>query len=322
MCKSILWFLFFSALLHIEGAFAKSDLDTIATTDFQPRKTLRWLDPKAISDANRTKVLVGGLSGLYAGSMTWLYTQWYSDYSLGSFRTFNDGGEWEGMDKYAHAWDAYSISKPVFHLFRWAGYDNDRSAWYGAGISTLFQTTVEVFDGFSPGWGFSFYDIAANTGGTALFLSQQLGWKEQRIVLKYSFHTTQYAALRPDVLGSNLPERILKDYNGLTYWVSVNPSSFLRNGSSFPSWLSLAIGFGAEGMTGGDDNPTEVDGRAIPAFDRYRQYYLGIDFDLARIKTRHRLLQDLFKVINIIRLPAPAIEFAHGRKTKWHPLYF
>lgn len=280
------------------------------------------MDPKPSPDPVRTRILIGGLGGLYVGSMSWLYTQWYSDYGLGNFRTFNDGSEWMGMDKFAHSWDAYSISKPVFRLFQWAGYDNDKAAWYGAGISTLFQTTVEVFDGFSPGWGFSFYDIAANTGGTALFLSQQLGWKEQRIVLKYSFHTTQYAEYRPDVLGGTLPERILKDYNGLTYWVSVNPASFTGDRVNIPSWLSLAIGFGAEGMTGGDYNPTEVNGEQIPAFERYRQYYLGIDFDLSRIKTRHRFLQDLFKAINIIRLPAPAIEFSPGRKTRWHALYF
>jgi hypothetical protein len=36
---------------------------------------------------------------------------------------------------------------------------------------------------------------------------QELLWKEQRITPKFSFHSTKYAALRPDVLGSSLPEK-------------------------------------------------------------------------------------------------------------------
>jgi hypothetical protein len=267
--------------------------------------------------------LGSGIGVLYAGSMTWLYTQWYRQYELEGFHLFDDSGEWEDMDKFGHIWDAYSIAKPVSHCFQWAGYDRRRSAFYGTGIAYLFQTTVEVMDGFSSGWGFSIYDIAANTIGAATFLSQELAWQEQRIVLKYSFHTTSYAQYRPDVLGKTLPERILKDYNGLTYWASVNPAAFLREKPKcLPSWLSISVGIGAEGMTGGRSNPSEVDGKPLPEFERYRQYYIGLDFDLARVRTRHRWLSGLFKVINIVRLPAPALEFSPGRKPRWHALYF
>lgn len=287
------------------------------------RKSFKWLDPKTDPDHDRVICLSIGLGGLYAGSMAWLYSEWYSDFSSSGFRFFNDGGEWEQMDKFAHAWDAYSIAKPVYHTYRWAGLNNTQSALCGAGISFMFQTTVEVFDGFSSGWGFSMYDMAANAGGTAMFLSQQLGWGEQRMVLKYSIHATPYSRYRPDVLGSNFPERLLKDYNGLTYWVSINPASFLRNSRvKLPNWLSLAVGFGAEGMTGGSFNPTTVDGKAIPVFDRYRQYYLGIDFDLARIKTGNRFLHDLFRLVNIVHFPAPALELAPGRRPRWHAIYF
>jgi hypothetical protein len=77
-------------------------------------------------------------------------------------------------------------------------------------------------------------------------------WKEQRITPKFSFHTTQYAQYRPNVLGSSLAEQMLKDYNGQTYWLSVNtPSIKAQN----PKWLNLAIGYGANGMlTGNGEN--------------------------------------------------------------------
>ena len=95
-----------------------------------------------------------------------------------------------------------------------------------------------------------------------------------------------------------------------------------KGGNSFPKWLSLAIGYGTEGMIGARTNAILVDGEVIPQFPRYRQYYLGLDFDLARIETKSKLLNGLFKVINIVRLPAPAIEFNQGRETKFYWLYF
>jgi hypothetical protein len=76
-------------------------------------------------------------------------------------------------------------------------------------------------------------DIIANASGTALFVSQELLWKEQRITPNF-FHT-RHAQYRPNVLGA-LAEQILKDYNGQTYWLSVNLHSFYK-GSKIPNGL-------------------------------------------------------------------------------------
>ena len=110
------------------------------------------------------------------------------------------------------------------------------------------------------------------------------GISPERIIMKRDVSPVvisgdERPAKRPDELGSNTMENILKDYNGLTCWMSINPYSFMRKESKFPKWLSVGLGYGAEGMTGGFENPTEVDGQPIPPSDRYRQYYLAIDFD-------------------------------------------
>jgi hypothetical protein len=273
-----------------------------------------------VPDKSRIRLLNYSVAGLYPVSMSWLYTQWYSGYDRSAFHFFNDNAEWELMDKFGHAWDAYNIARPLMKVYHWAGYDNRKATIISSSIAFLFQTTVEVFDGFSSEWGFSTGDVICNAIGTGTFVSQQLYWGEQRITLKYSFHQTKFSKYRPDVLGKSLPENILKDYNGLTYWVSVNPYSFLKN--NFPKWLSLGIGFGAEGMTGGTQNPSEVDGILLPFFERYRQYYLSVDIDLARIKTKSEFLNSCFKLINIIHLPAPALEFRQGKSPAFHAFYF
>jgi hypothetical protein len=79
-------------------------------------------------------------------------------------------------------------------------------------------------------------------------------------VLKYSFHETDYPDYRPSVLGANTPEHFLKDYNGWTYWLCVNPSVLAGRKTFLPSWLGFAAGYGVDGLIGGHENPSEVDG--------------------------------------------------------------
>jgi hypothetical protein len=79
--------------------------------------------------------------------------------------------------------------------------------------------TAEVLDGFLLNV-FSRYNLLA------LFVSQEITWWKERITPKFSFHTTQYAQYRPNVLGSSLAET--KDYNGQTYWLSVNLHSSIK----------------------------------------------------------------------------------------------
>lgn len=83
--------------------------------------------------------------------------------------------------------------------------------------------------------------------------SASSGGVEQRFLLKWSAHPTDFAPQRPDVLGSTLPERLLKDYNGTTVWLSANLNAF--GWKSLPPWLKVAAGMGAEGMLTARNNP-------------------------------------------------------------------
>jgi hypothetical protein len=254
------WMIVFFFTLSLVSSDAKEPV--IIRNDSIP-----FFQNSKLPDKNKIHSLNYTVAGLYGLSMTWLYSQWYKDYPKSSFHFFNDNNEWEQMDKYAHGWDAYNIAKPLMHCYQWAGYNHTKSLFYGSAIAFLFQTTVEVFDGFSSEWGFSGGDMLANAGGTILFAGQEYYWKEQRIVLKYSFHQSEFSKYRPQLLGNSLPENILKDYNGLTFWLTINPKSFLKT-SFLPNWFSLAFGFGADGMTGGKSNPLVVDDKVLPIIYR------------------------------------------------------
>ena len=138
---------------------------------------------------------------------------------------------------------------------------------------------------------------------------------------KISFHGSPYAQYNPDKLGSTLPQRLLKDYNGQTYWVSANISSLGLQHTRFPKWLNIATGYGAEGMTGAKSNPSEINGVLAPYSERYRQFYIAPDIDLSRIPVKSKTLKLILNTIGFIKIPLPTLEF-NKNGVKFHPLYF
>lgn len=257
----------------------------------------------------------------YITSIALLNAEWYKNYPRSSFHFYNDLSEWLQMDKFGHVFTSYNIGEAEIDLLRWSGVDREKAIWYGGLTGSLFQLNIEIMDGFSKQWGFSVTDFAANTLGSTIAIAEELAWDDQRIKLKWSFHKTKYEQYRPDELGGNLAENMLKDYNGQTYWISMNLNSFLNKNSGFPKWLNFAFGYSADGMTGGSGNPVEVDGKVLPSFQRYRKYLISLDLDLAKIKTKSKFLGTLFRSINILKIPAPALEFSKNG-ISFLPIYF
>ncbi|MFA8451354.1 MAG: DUF2279 domain-containing protein [Bacteroidales bacterium] len=259
---------------------------------------------------------------LYSATLGSLYHLWYKDYKQSNFHTFNDNNEWLQMDKFGHATTAYQVGRAGYDVLRWSGVKENKAVFFGGSLGLIFLSTVESFDGLSTNWGFSWGDMGANLFGSGLFISQQLIWKEQRLALKFSYHPTQFPNYRPDLLGKNKYQSILKDYNGQTYWLSANIHSFGKNISFIPEWLNIAIGYGASGMTGSTINTKSFKGRKIPYFNRTKSVYLSLDIDLCKIKTNNPFLKNLFYVLNFIKIPFPSIEFKEGNQPKYHWIYF
>ena len=254
-----------------------------------------------------------------SGALIGLNQLWYADYPKSNFHFINDNSEWMQMDKVGHLYSSYQLGRFGAEVLNWSGASQKNQLIYGAGLGFVFLTAVEVMDGFSEEWGASMGDVIANASGTALYVSQELIWKEQRITPKFSFHTTKYANYRPDLLGSSIQEQILKDYNGQTYWFSVNLYSFAKK-SKIPKWLNLALGYGAEELVGENDDKESV---IFPIkTKKHRQFYLSLDFDLTKINTKSHFLKTIFSVLNTVKIPAPTLEYSPQRGFKFHTLYF
>lgn len=286
-------------------------------TNFAQSKWDDFLIPADSLHLKRRNTIIISESILVGSAWIGLNQLWYADYEKSKFHFINDNDDWLQMDKAGHVFSAYHLGRYGYELLHWSGVSEKNKLLYGGGIGFAFLAVVEVFDGYSEEWGASSGDLIANAAGTGLFVSQQLLWNEQRIIPKFSFHTTKYAASRPEVLGESLNEQILKDYNGQTYWLSVNPHAFFKE-SKVPKWLNVAFGYGADGMVSGDKNPTEFPLK----HDRIRQYYLSLDVDLTKIPTNSSFLKTVFSVFNTLKIPAPTLEVNEKGTVKFHPIYF
>ena len=205
----------------------------------------------------------------YTGTVIGLNEIWYKGFERSPFHTFNDWNEWENMDKAGHVFSAYMFTSFSYQVGKWTGLKKKGALWLGCTLGTVFQTTIEILDAYSEKWGFSIYDVAANTTGVLIFAGQEMLWDEQRIMLKVSNRFPKYdnnplssidgssessaAERATELFGSAPTTQFIKDYNGQTIWLSINPYSFFPD-SKLPKWLNFSFGYGAENLYGGFAN--------------------------------------------------------------------
>ncbi len=275
-------------------------------------------EPDGINRGRLIGVVVS-TAAFYTITLLLLKKQWYK--KSVPFHTFNDNREWLQMDKLGHTATAYLMSRGGYELFRWTGVDDRAATLTGGLMALLFQSTIEVYDGYSAGWGFSKGDMLANVAGTALFMGQQYGFGEQKVNLKYGWRKSIYAQYRPNVLGEKTGVQLLKDYNAQQYWLSVNLASVLPVGPDFPRWLNLGIGYSGSGMTGGHENPVLFDstGRELK-FERVRQFYLSPDADFSRIRSLNPSVQRFLGTAQFFKIAAPSLEWNRRNGFRAHGL--
>jgi hypothetical protein len=336
MKSKLLWI---SLLFASSLTCAQSDSLSVVQTE-----RLSLFEPAPSFQKGRFWGMTTGIAGSYSLATVGLYQAWYANYPRSAFHTFNDWLGWRQMDKFGHAMTGYFESKWVGDLYRWTGVPQKEARWIGFGAGLLFQTTLEVMDGFSAQWGFSWGDMGFNVLGSGTYLAQELLWQEQRIRWKMSAHRPRYSQTPLQALnssattslqqraaqlyGTSAPELLFKEYNGQTIWLSTNVAAFLpQTTEKTPfQWVNVAVGYGIEHVYGAERNRWEdQQGNIFVVPDRYQrqsQFFLSLDIDFERIPTRHKWLKTVFGILNIFKLPFPALEVNTTGGVRFHPFYF
>lgn len=255
-------------------------------------------------------VMIGG-GAAYSLTLVGLSQLWYKETAGQSFHFFDDAAQWKQVDKVGHFYSAFYLSYGTSRLLRWCNVPEEKTILPAALTGFLLLLPVEILDGYSSEYGASVGDLAANAAGAAFFMGQNLAWGDIRIIPKFSYHATEFAAKRPEVLGDNFAGKLLKDYNAQTCWLSFDVDKFFR----FPKWLNIAFGYGATNMVYAHDGVN-----ALHGFDAYRQYYFSLDWDLTAIPTRSKAVKTILTVLSVIKIPSPTVEFSK-EGTRFHVLY-
>jgi Predicted periplasmic lipoprotein (DUF2279) len=263
-------------------------------------------------------------SGGYVLLIFILSSFWYSGFI--GFHWFDDVTEWAGMDKLGHFFSSFYIGCYCFEILGKSenGLLNTKK-YLLCSSGFILMLPIELLDGFSPDYGASIADIAANAWGSIFCYAFYANHVVHGISPKFSFHYTIYSIMRPQLLGNGLFSPIIKDYNGQTYWYSFNINKMIGF-KIFPPWLLLAVGMSAEGLLGGHDNvwtATNGEKKDYSNVHRTTRLLLSLDIDFNYLlKPIPKSNNTILFFLRMLKVPAPALEFNFERGIIFHPLYF
>ena len=282
------------------SAFEK---DTLALNHSQPKKHNTIFSSLAI--------------GAGATSFIGLNTLWYKDFPQSNFHFFNDSKEWMQMDKCGHAFTSYQIGRNFYNTLQSSPSNRNRNIFLGGASGLIYLTGIEILDGKSAQWGFSKSDMIANTFGYFLFASQEYFLQQQFISMKFSYQKSEFANMRPETFGRNFQQRLLKDYNGQTYWLSAPLSLNHTDTKRFRRWLCISFGYSIDENLYADNNINSVNN-----FHATREFFFSFDADLTKIEWPRKWMKKIASVINFIKIPSPTIGIRSDGKVKLYPVYF
>lgn len=298
----------FALLLMIAASCAvrAGGNDTTSVID----TTLRFVSPAEFTYAGaRRATLYGDLplaathldpvrssvvGGIYLGALVGLHLNmkdaWWSTRS--EFKLKNDWNDVLQIDKFGHAFAAYTMGYGISEGLMAAGVGWEPATVWGGVSALLYQSYVEMEDGFSEGWGFSPSDMGANTLGALLFIGQHYVPLLQNVTPKYQYVPPAWI----DV--PTLSATWIDDYNSSTFWYSINVYNLLPSSmrESWPRWLQFSFGYGI---------------RVEEGERKTRRYILALDYDLVQLLPEGGHLWNWIRqTLNAIKLPAPALEFS------------
>ena len=267
-------------------------------------------------DSTRKKNIILNSTALGTTTLAYfgLYNLWYKNYPQTSFHFFNDIEEWNYMDKAGHIYSSYQVARKSHLFLNKKNIENpiEKSCFY----SLFFMLGIEVLDGFSREWGFSNYDLLSNFIGAGVFYFQEKKFKRQLLKLKFSSHLSPYAIHRPSLLGDNISQRIFKDYNGQTYWLTFDFNNKIQDKIKVFKYLNFSLGYSIDGFVGARNNNI-LNCADCNEIKRQSQLLFSIDLDLTEIKTKNRMVQLLLNSFSVIKFPAPTIILQDHNEFRW-----
>jgi len=261
-------------------------------------------------------LFVGGtMAAANIAIATYYFTTFYNDdyAQRAPFHTFNDWYNADlNVDKFGHIWGSQTYSVTLYHMFRWTRMSKTSSMYWSSGLAFFFQLQMELTDGLYQKWGYSWWDMTANAIGSTWPNLQRVYPSLQSFNLKMSYHPSE------NVHNGWVEHDYLRDYDGFTYWLSFSVHDFLPRSLKpyWPSWLALAVGYGANNTMLGKNIYNSAGGRGMGQ----QEIYIALDYDLRKIPGDSAFMQFVKEALNLFHWPSPAIRISPS--VVYYGLYF
>lgn len=237
--------------------------DTTVNAAKTEEKPVAPAEPVASTDSESAKSIVR--YSLLGGTVPVIFLfgvkawDWRGDHSFYSHREywFGQNTEFGGADKGGHFLAHYMLERGLYQVFDWTENGSSRKYIYSVGMAETVGFMIEVGDGFSSHYGFSYEDFVVDSVGivTGALLDYYpvaggfLGFSGRYIPTGGYKHNEHDKNKIDAVLG------FVNDYSGWTYMANFKLAGFERVGIHLPLALRLLqfdIGFGSKGYTSYD----------------------------------------------------------------------
>ena len=164
------------------------------------------------------------------------------DYYSSSFDYIDEGWfgadtKYGGVDKLGHAYSAYALTDFYNHVYKKFGYSDKQAILGGALSSWSMMTLIELGDGFSENYGFSWQDETMNTVGVGLAYIRNR-YPDLKNVFDYRIEW-----LPSDTFGDDGTVDPFTDYSGQKYLIALKPDGILKTDNSLLKALELHFGY-------------------------------------------------------------------------------
>ena len=237
---------------------------------------------------------------------------WWSG-QRGDFHILEDLEYARWVDKFGHFYASHVMSVFCGDMLMECGVAQEPAVLVGASMGLVYQTYVEIEDGFAQNWGFSPSDAIANATGAGYAVAQYYCPVLQNFTPRWSYVPSEWTGFKSI---DSRPKTFIDDYNSTTFWLACNVNNLLPTSAEkyWPDWLMVSVGYGIYNY----GTTTEAGGYIKPP----RRYLLGLDYDWVKIipPSNIGILNYLRQALNYIRLPGPTIEFG-DQGTRFGLLY-
>lgn len=248
--------------------------------------------------------IVGGLTvaGFVVGHVLLTDLWWKGEPSRFHFNWHDDWRYALGADKVGHAVTPYIGTDIYRQGLEWTGMSRRVSLWWAGGLASAYTTYVEIRDGFSAEWGFSWGDFAANHIGIGWRVAEEYEPWLTNIRFKISYWPSR--AFRSGGYGS-----IVDDYESTYHWGSLNVDALLPDAwrNWWPDFVNIAVGHSVKGIAAYDGSGEH-------------ELYLSLDWNTEGLPGDGTFWNWLKRTLNYYHLPAPAVRILPD--VVWYGVHF